>query len=170
MNDNNKILPCPICGSSAVELETYQVRKGWEAIIHCECLLSMSTITCDTEEEAKIVAISSWNKRVKQDEISPATCTMCLDCPDNCLFDGKHPTTREQVRAETAKEFAEKAISEVFEKITQRFCDIYYSGLNRECPDSILSEHYQSAFDECKEIVKNSITELAASFGMEIEE
>lgn len=73
-------------------------------------------------------------------------------------------------QSETAKEFAEKAISEVFEKITQRFCDIYYSGLNRECPDSILSEHYQSAFDECKEIVKNSIAELAASFGTEVEE
>lgn len=97
-------------------------------------------------------------------------CPMCLDCPNNCLLEWKHPMTREQVRAETAKEFAEKAISEVFEKITQRFCDIYYSGLNRECPDSILSEHYQSAFDECKEIVKNSIAEIAASFGTEVEE
>lgn len=54
---------CPFCEYEAV-LETMQVRKGWEADIHCNgCLASIHTITHDTEQEAIDAAKRDWNNR-----------------------------------------------------------------------------------------------------------
>ena len=48
-----ELKPCPFCGGEAV-LEAFNTRKGYEATIQCNgrCILYMSTITYDTEEEA----------------------------------------------------------------------------------------------------------------------
>ena len=55
---------CPCCGSSSL-IEVFQVRKGWEADIHCNgCLLNYHTITYDTPEEAGDAALKGWNNRV----------------------------------------------------------------------------------------------------------
>lgn len=57
------LLSCPFCGYEAV-LEPIKVRKGYEAVTHCNgCLASIHTITYDTEEEAISNATISWNKR-----------------------------------------------------------------------------------------------------------
>lgn len=62
---------CPCCGCEAV-LETMTVRKGWEADIHClDCLLSMHTITYDTEEQAINAATTAWNRRAEVKEEQP---------------------------------------------------------------------------------------------------
>ena len=56
--------PCPFCGGKAV-LEPYKSRKGYEANIQCNghCILYMSTITYDTEEEAVEAVTTAWNRR-----------------------------------------------------------------------------------------------------------
>lgn len=56
---------CPFCGGEAV-LEPYKARKGYEASIQCNggCLLYMTTITCDTQEEAIETVVNRWNTRV----------------------------------------------------------------------------------------------------------
>lgn len=52
---------CPLCGHKAI-IETYSVRKGYEATIHCtNCLLNLPSITFDTEEEAAKSVIDQWN-------------------------------------------------------------------------------------------------------------
>ncbi len=62
----NELIPCPFCGFTA-SIETFKVRKGYEANVHCDyCLASMSTITYDTEEEAYLAAIKAWNRRVNK--------------------------------------------------------------------------------------------------------
>ncbi|MGE4484580.1 MAG: Lar family restriction alleviation protein [Oscillospiraceae bacterium] len=62
---SKEIKCCPCCGYEAV-IETMKVRKGWEAVIHCNsCLLSLLTITYDTEQEAEDSAIHDWNLRVE---------------------------------------------------------------------------------------------------------
>lgn len=149
---SNNINPCPLCGRKVV-LESFQVRKGWEASIHCECLLSMSTITCDTKEEAEYLAISAWNSQVEKEKISPNTCPMCLDCPDNCQLEGKVPMTREQVRAETAKEFAEKIAIEFkkYQALDYPYCYLYET----EQRDELFLRH---------------IEKTAASFGAEVKD
>jgi Lar family restriction alleviation protein len=54
---------CPFCGYGAV-LEPMKVRKGYEAVVHCNgCLASIHTITYDTEEDAVLNATSAWNRR-----------------------------------------------------------------------------------------------------------
>jgi hypothetical protein len=62
--NNHKIKPCPFCGGSAV-IEPMQVRKGFEAVVHCNrsCLASIHTITYDTEEQAIKAVTEAWNKR-----------------------------------------------------------------------------------------------------------
>ena len=70
-------------------------------------------------------------------------------------------------RSDTVKEFAQNAISRVFEGITQRFYDCYNDGLLRGYPDSELSWNFFRAFDECKDIAKKEINELAEQFGKE---
>ena len=59
-----KLKPCPFCGGAAV-LESCKTRKGYEATIQCNggCILYMTTITCDTEEEAIETVIKRWNTR-----------------------------------------------------------------------------------------------------------
>lgn len=58
-----ELKPCPCCGYEAV-METMTVRKGWEADVHCNgCLLSMHTITYDTEAEAVAHVTADWNRR-----------------------------------------------------------------------------------------------------------
>jgi hypothetical protein len=60
---NEELKRCAHCGCHAV-METMQVRKGWEADAHCNgCLVSLHTITYDTEEEAIAAAIKGWNNR-----------------------------------------------------------------------------------------------------------
>lgn len=56
---------CPFCGGEAV-LEPYKTRKGYEASIQCNggCLLYMTTITYDTQEEAIETVVNHWNTRV----------------------------------------------------------------------------------------------------------
>ncbi|NCA93101.1 hypothetical protein EOM82_07695 [bacterium] len=70
-------------------------------------------------------------------------------------------------QSETVKEFAQKAISRVFEGITQRFCDCYNDGLLMGYPDSELSWNFFRAFDECKDIAEKEINDLAEQFGKE---
>lgn len=53
---------CPLCGHEVI-IETYKVRKGYEATIHCDdCLLSLTSITFDTEEDAANYVLEKWNK------------------------------------------------------------------------------------------------------------
>lgn len=61
--------PCPFCGGEAV-LETIRVRKGDEAVVHCNggCLASIHTITYDTEQEAIDAATEAWNRRAPRKE------------------------------------------------------------------------------------------------------
>lgn len=55
--------PCPFCGADAV-IETFRVRKGFQANVSCTfCLAHMLTITFDFEEEAYLNAIKDWNRR-----------------------------------------------------------------------------------------------------------
>ena len=70
-------------------------------------------------------------------------------------------------QSETVKEFAQKAISRVFEGITQRFYDCYNDGLIRDYPDSELSLNFFIAFNECKDIAKKEINDLAEQYGKE---
>lgn len=62
-----ELKPCPFCGGEAV-LEPYKARKGYEANIQCngKCLLTMHTITYDTEEEAIENVIEAWNRRATE--------------------------------------------------------------------------------------------------------
>ena len=59
-----ELKPCPFCGGNAV-LEYFKSRKGYEATIQCngECVLYMSTITHDTEQEAIEAVTRAWNRR-----------------------------------------------------------------------------------------------------------
>lgn len=60
---SEKLLPCPCCASSA-HLETMEVRKGYEADIHCNgCQLSYHTTTFLTEEDAIKDVVTHWNQR-----------------------------------------------------------------------------------------------------------
>ena len=60
-----ELKPCPFCGGKAL-LEEFSVRKGFEACIVCsDCLVTMSTITYDTQEEAIEAAIEDWNRRAE---------------------------------------------------------------------------------------------------------
>lgn len=63
MDYNDKIeKSCPLCGHEVI-IETYKVRKGYEAAIHCDnCLLNLSSITFDTEREAASCVLEKWNK------------------------------------------------------------------------------------------------------------
>ena len=63
-----ELKPCPFCGGEAV-LERYKARKGYEATIQCNggCLLYMTTITYDTEEEAIETVINRWNTRTPKE-------------------------------------------------------------------------------------------------------
>ena len=55
---------CPCCGNTAF-IESYEVRKGYEADIHCSgCMLNYHTITFDTENDAIEDALNGWNKRI----------------------------------------------------------------------------------------------------------
>jgi hypothetical protein len=55
---------CPFCGREAF-LESYRVRKGYEASIqYNQCLCSMSTITYDEEETAIESVTKAWNRRI----------------------------------------------------------------------------------------------------------
>ena len=70
-------------------------------------------------------------------------------------------------QSETVKEFAQKAISRVFDGISQRFYDCYNDGLIRDYPYSELSLNFFIAFNECKEIAKKEINELAEQYDKE---
>lgn len=72
-------------------------------------------------------------------------------------------------KAEVVKEFAQKAISRVFNSITQRFYNCYNDGLIKDYPDSELSWNFFRAFVECKDIVKKEINDLADQYGKEEE-
>lgn len=69
----SKLKPCPFCGGNAV-LECFLYSNGFMADIQCgssanlnagdtPCLLTMTTVTYDTEEEAIQAAIKAWNRR-----------------------------------------------------------------------------------------------------------
>jgi Lar family restriction alleviation protein len=66
--ENKELKPCPFCGGEAV-LEHFKSRKGYEATIQCngECVLYMSTITHDTEEEAIEAVTKAWNRRAENE-------------------------------------------------------------------------------------------------------
>lgn len=58
-----KLKPCPFCGFTA-SIETFKVRKGYEANVHCnKCLANIPTITLDSEEESYYQAVTCWNTR-----------------------------------------------------------------------------------------------------------
>lgn len=65
-----ELKPCPFCGSKNVSLEPYKARKGYEANIQCNghCILYMSTITYDTEEEAVEAVVNAWNRRADNEQ------------------------------------------------------------------------------------------------------
>ena len=90
----------------------------------------------------------------------------CIDiCASDILDDVKKAGYRKQ--SETVKEFAQKAISRVFDGITQRFYDCYNDGLIRDYPYSELSLNFFIAFNECKDIAKKEINDLAEQYGKE---
>lgn len=61
--DKGIVLPCPCCKGEAYT-ETFFERKGWRTVVGCsECPVSLSTITCDTEEIAQKKALKDWNTR-----------------------------------------------------------------------------------------------------------
>ena len=64
-----ELKPCPFCGGEAV-LESYKARKGYEANIQCNggCILYMSTITYDSEEEAVEAVVNAWNRRADNEQ------------------------------------------------------------------------------------------------------
>lgn len=63
-----ELKPCPFCGSEAM-LESFKVRKGYEAnVVCCECLVNMPTITYDTEEEAIQAVVRDWDRRAGGEE------------------------------------------------------------------------------------------------------
>ena len=94
------------------------------------------------------------------------------DCIDICASDILDDVIKAGYRkqSETVKEFAQKAISRVFDGITQRFYDCYNDGLIRDYPYSELSLNFFIAFNECKDIAKKEINDLAEQYGKEIEE
>lgn len=54
---------CPFCGSTA-SVESFKERKGYAATAHCDsCAAEITTITYDTEKEAKVRAHWAWNRR-----------------------------------------------------------------------------------------------------------
>ena len=60
----DQLKSCPCCGHKAV-LEPSIVRKGFECTIQStHCLLTMSTITYDTLEEAITQCAEDWNRRI----------------------------------------------------------------------------------------------------------
>lgn len=62
----DKLKPCPFCGGEAT-IESFQVRKGFEAVIQCcGCLVNMPTITYDDEETAKENSVKAWNRRTEE--------------------------------------------------------------------------------------------------------
>lgn len=68
IEDNFKLKPCPFCGGEAV-LEPCKARKGYEATIQCNggCILYMTTITYDTQEEAVKTVVKRWNTRAPKE-------------------------------------------------------------------------------------------------------
>jgi len=89
------ILTCPFCGGEPL-METFSVRKGYEANIHCDkCSASISTITYDTEGEAILNCLKNWNRR-----------TIRLES---------------EVRAKTVKEFAGKLLSPLIGAYNQSY-------------------------------------------------
>ena len=62
--EHNELKPCPFCGGKAV-LEINKARKGYEATIQCngKCILYMTTITFETEEEAIEAVTTAWDRR-----------------------------------------------------------------------------------------------------------
>ena len=62
-----ELKPCPFCGNRDAFLESFKVRKGYEAAVQCNgCLAQMVTITYDTEEEAIESAEKAWNRRTHE--------------------------------------------------------------------------------------------------------
>lgn len=62
-----KLKPCPVCGGAAV-LKSRNTRKGYESAIQCSagCVLCMTTIAYDTEEQAIKTIIKRWNSRTSK--------------------------------------------------------------------------------------------------------
>ena len=62
-----KLKPCPVCGGTAA-IKSRKTRKGYEAAIQCSegCVLCMTTIAYDTEEEAIKTIIKRWNSRTSR--------------------------------------------------------------------------------------------------------
>ena len=59
----SELKPCPFCGST-VSLESFEERKGYAATVHCDsCPAEITTITYDTEKEARTRAHWAWNRR-----------------------------------------------------------------------------------------------------------
>ena len=70
---NEKLLPCPFCGSK-VKLSRYRLR-GYDGFVEykihctkCGCRISYSknNTIYNTDEEAKKNAITAWNTRVTE--------------------------------------------------------------------------------------------------------
>ena len=60
-----ELKPCPFCGGEAL-LEEFTVRKGFEACVVCSgCLVTMPTITYDTQKEATEAVVEDWNRRAE---------------------------------------------------------------------------------------------------------
>ena len=61
---DHELKPCPFCGNCDALLESFAVRKGYEAVVQCNgCLATMATITYDTEKEAIEDVEKAWNRR-----------------------------------------------------------------------------------------------------------
>lgn len=113
-------------------------------------------------------------------ENDPIICVQCKDkgtdkcntanCVRNIFFQNATENLHKagyRKQTDVAREFAERATARIFESITQRFCDCYNDGLHREYPDRELSRNVLMAFDECKDIAKREINDLAAQYGKE---
>lgn len=78
---------CPCCTYQAV-IEPYKARKGFECTIHCNnCMMSLTTITYDTEEEAIDAAVRMWNTRKPMERIVERLENMKLIRVEQCHED-----------------------------------------------------------------------------------
>ncbi len=63
-----ELKPCPFCGAKNPIVNSFEVRKGYEANVQCEnCLVYMPSITYDSRQEAENEAIREWNRRAKDE-------------------------------------------------------------------------------------------------------
>ena len=97
--DDFELKPCPFCGHEAY-LESFPVRKGFEAVVQCyNCNANMQTVTFDTEEAAQQSIAEEWNRRTPMvpPESHPIGSSMCIGRME-CNYDSVYTLMSEPPR------------------------------------------------------------------------